>query len=511
MGRTRKRRRGGKDRKGGAAKVAKAIQPLYNVPPYDLVDEEKVAMIHDKSMQILEEGGIGFFYEPAVDLLRKHGVRVDDDQIAYFDREMVMEYLAKAPGEFTWAGRNPERNVKVGGKNVIFAPVVGPPFVHDRERGRRPGTLEDLNNFIKLAQKSDYLHSSGAEIVVPDDVPIDERHLDNMYSLFKYSDKPAMGLYGTGQIARDSIEIAKLVFGEEELKTTHALHGVVNVSSPRRLDDRMLSLMFEFGNHNQIIDVTPFILSGAMGPVSILGTVAQLNAEALAGIVFMQMINPGNPCVYGSFQAIIDLQSGSPVFGAPESQLALYLSGQMARHYKIPFRAAGAYSSSKVSDAQSAYESVMAMMPSMMVQPNFVLHAAGWLENGLTAGYEKFVLDNELLGMYSTYLKGINWDDGEWAMDEIINQIKPGGHHLGTQHTMDRMRTAFYRAELFDYDASETWMANGGLDSAERATIKWKADLDAYEQPDLDPAIDEAMLDWIARRRPEVGSSFLAE
>ena len=261
----------------------------------------------------------------------------------------------------------------------------------------------------------------------------------------------------------------------------------------------MLGMLIEFARRNQIVDVTPFILSGAMGPVSILGTVAQLHAEVLAGIVFTQMVNPGTPCIYGSFQSVIDMQSGAPVFGAPESQLALYLSGQLARRCNLPFRAAGAYASSKIPDAQAAYESVMSMFPSLLVRPNFVLHAAGWLEGGLTAGYEKFVLDCEILGMYTTYLKNVNWDDDEWAMDAIIHEVPPGGHHLGTAHTMRNFRTAFYRAELFDYDSAESWQANGGQDAVQRANVKVKQLLATYEQPALDPAIDEALRDYIAR------------
>ena len=258
------------------------------------------------------------------------------------------------------------------------------------------------------------------------------------------------------------------------MRRKHFLHCIVNVSSPRRLDDRMLSLLIAYAENNQIINVTPFILSGAMGPVSILGTVAQLNAEALSGIVLAQLINPGNPCIYGSFQSVVDLQSGAPVMGAPESQLALYLSSQLARRYGLPFRPAGTYASSKLIDAQGAYESVMSMFPSLQAQPNFVLHAAGWLESGLTAGYEKFVLDLEMLGMFRTFLEGVRLGEDEWAMDAILNEVPPGGHHLGTEHTMRHFKNAFYRAELFDYDAGETWIANGAEDAITRAGRKVK-------------------------------------
>jgi len=258
----------------------------------------------------------------------------------------------------------------------------------------------------------------------------------------------------------------------------------------------MLSLIIEYATANQIVNVTPFILSGAMGPVSILGTVAQLNAETIAGIIFAQMVKEGTPCVYGSFQSVVDLQSGAPVMGAPESQLALYMSAQMARHYKIPFRAAGNYASSKITDAQAAYESAISIGPSMLSQPNFILHAAGWLESGLAAGYEKFVLDLETLGMYHTFLNGVNWDDDQWAMDAIINEVPAGGHF-------------FYRAELFDYDAGETWMANGGLNSEQRANKKYKEMLTRYEKPKLDDAIDTELRDYIERRKPEITTAMI--
>ncbi|MDJ0754097.1 MAG: trimethylamine methyltransferase family protein [Ardenticatenaceae bacterium] len=500
MPRAKRRRRQRPDPAVNREKVAKITQPLMNLPPYEVVDAERLQLIHEKSMQILEEGGIAFLYDEAQEILRAHGVKVEND-VAYFDRELVMAYLAQAPSTFTWSAANPERDVQIGGKHVCFAPVVGPPFVTDLDYGRRVSTHQDLLNFLKLTQVTPYLHCSGSEIVVSTDIPIAHRHLELMYAHLTHTDKPMMGVYHTGMIAQDSIEMARLAFGKAEMDTRHYLHGIVNVSSPRRLDDRMLSMLIVYARSNQIINVTPFILSGAMGPVSILGTVAQLNAEALAGIVFAQMVKSGTPCIYGSFQSVIDLQSGAPVLGAPESQIALYLSGQLARHYGIPFRAAGAYASAKIIDAQGAYESVLSMMPSMLVQPHFVLHAAGWLESGLSAGYEKFVLDLELLGMYHTYMKGINWDEDEWAMEAILNEIPPGGHHLGSSHTMRHYKTAFYRADLFDYDSGETWQSNGAQDAAQRANKKYKEMLKSYEQPHLDPAKGEALRAYIKRRK----------
>lgn len=505
MAQGRRRRRKRAERGPAAEKVAKITQPLINVPPYDLVTAEQLQLIHEKSMQILEEGGIAFYYDEAEAILKAHGVKVVD-QVARFDREMVMKYLAKAPAQFVWSAKNPARDVVLGGNHACFAPVAGPPYVVDRERGRRQSTHQDFLNLLKLSHLSPYIHTSGTEIVVSGDIPIEYRHLEAMYSHLIYTDKPVMGIYHTGVTGQDSIELARLAFGEAAMAEKHYLHCIVNVSSPRRLDDRMLSLLINYARANQIVDVTPFILSGAMGPVSILGTVAQLNAEVLAGIVFAQMVRAGTPCVYGSFQSVIDLQSGAPVFGAPESQLALYLSGQLARFYGLPFRAAGAYASSKIIDAQGAYESVMSMLPSLSAQPNFVLHAAGWLEAGLTAGYEKFILDCELLGMFHTYLKGINWDEDEWAMDAILHEVKPGGHHLGTSHTRRHFRTAFYRAELFDYDSGENWFEKGQIDAYERANKVYKERLKQYEQPAVDPAIDEALRDYIERRKMTITS-----
>jgi trimethylamine--corrinoid protein Co-methyltransferase len=478
------------------------VQPVLKIPTYDLLTEEQVELVHDKSMQILEEAGIAFLYEPALEIFRQNGAKIEDS-VVYIDREMVQETLAQAPSTYIWSARNPERDVQIGGNAACFAPVAGPPFVVDSIYGRRPGTHKDLQNFLKMTQMTPRLQTAGTEICVSSDVPIEHRHLELMYSLLTLSDKPVMGVYHTGLTAVDTINLAKIAMGEEAMRQKPHLHCIINVSSPRRLDDRMLSVLIAYAQNNQIVDVTPFILSGAMGPVSILGTVAQLNAEALSGIVLAQLVNPGTPCIYGSFQAVVNMQSGSPVMGAPESQLALYISSQLARRYGLPFRAAGAYASSKISDAQSAYESVMSIFPSLQAQPNFVLHAAGWLENGLTAGYEKFVLDLEMLGMYQTFINGINWDEDQWAMESILS-VPPGGHHLGTEHTMRHMKTAFYRANLFDYDSDETWKAKGGFDATQRASHKVKELLAAYEKPPIDSAIDEALRDYIEKRKPEL-------
>ena len=359
----------------------------------------------------------------------------------------------------------------MGGEYVCFAPVYGPPFVFDLDRGRRNATLVDFQNFIKLAYMSPYMHHSGGTIVEPTDEHVDTRHLDMIFSHIKFGDKAFMGSVTSGENAADSVTMAEILFGADEIRLNPALLSLINISSPRRLDDRMLGALKVYARARQATVITPFLLSGAMAPVSIAGTIAQLNAEALAGIVFAQMCQEGAPVVYGSFQTTIDLQSGAPVFGAPETQLSLYVSAQMARRYGLPFRSGGMFASSKIADAQAGYESIMSMLPAIMARVNFVLHAAGWLENGLTAGYEKFVLDCELLGMYHKYLQGVDLSEDAFAM-ESIRTVKPGGHHLGTEHTMRHFRTAFYRAELFDYNSAEQWTIDGAKDASRRANEK---------------------------------------
>lgn len=485
--------------------LPRAVQPLMQIPAYNLGTEEQLDLVHHYSMRILEEAGIAFYDEESRAILRDHGIEVDDDHIARFDRELIGEYLAKAPSEWVHVARNRANDVVMGGNHIVFAPVAGPPYVEDISGGgRREGTLADLINFIKMAQTSPYIHNQGTEIVTPNDVPYQERHLDIVYNHFKFGDKPTMGQYPIGMCARDSVDMARIVFGSDFVENNTVLLGVVNVSSPRRLDDRMLGLMKAYSRSGQSLVMTPFILAGAMGPAAVLGTVAQANAEAVAAIVFAQMLNPGTPCVYGPFLAAVDLQSGSPVFGSAESVLAQMLVAQMARRYNLPFRGAGTYVSTKTVDAQAGYESVMSMFSSLLVRSNFVLHGAGWLENGLTSGYEKFAWDNEMLGVFQRLLSGVSWDEEEWAMESILNEVPPGGHHLGTAHTLDRFRTAFHRADLFDYNSYEQWKTKGFPSAVERASSKAQQLLDSYEQPPLHDSIDEELLAFVARRRTEV-------
>ena len=485
------------------ASAPKPAQPVSHFKVYEVLDEEQLEKIHQASMEILSNIGIDFYDEEALSILREHGADVRGETV-FFDPALIEEYVSKAPSSFTQLARNPENNVFIGGKHLCFAPVYGPPFVIDLDRGRREATLADFQNFVKLAYMSPYMHHSGGTVVEPTDRPVDTRHLDMVYSHIKYSDKPFMGSVMSADNAADSVRMAEIVFGADEIREQPALISLINISSPRRLDDRMLGALKTYARARQATIITPFILSGAMAPVSVAGTLAQQNAEALAGITFAQMCEAGAPMVYGSFQTNVDLQSGSPVFGSPESQLALLASAQLARRYNLPFRSGGMFSSSKVADAQAAYESVQVMLPTIMAPVNFVLHAAGWLEGGLTAGYEKFVLDCELLGMYHTFLKGIDLSEEGMAM-ESLREVQPGGHHLGTAHTMRHFRTAFYRADLFDTRPFEQWQEEGSEDAYQRANKKVKELLREYEAPPLDEAVDEALQQFMAQRRRELG------
>jgi trimethylamine---corrinoid protein Co-methyltransferase len=504
MGRERRtgRRRRSEAVPGADEQPAAMQQPVHHLPIYEILSAEGLETIHQASMQILGEIGIDFYDEEALEILREHGARVEGETV-YFDEALVLEYVAKAPAQFTQLARNPERNVVVGGNHICFAPVYGPPFVMDMERGRRSATLQDFQNFVKLAYLSPYLHHSGGTVVEPTDEPVATRHLDMVYSHIRYSDKPFMGSVMSAENAADSVTMAEMVFGAEEIRQQPALISLINISSPRRLDDRMLGALKTYAKARQATIITPFILSGAMAPVTVAGTLAQQNAEALAGIVFAQMCQAGAPVVYGSFQTNVDLQTGAPVFGSPESQLALFASAQLARRYNLPFRSGGMFTASKLADAQAAYESVQVMLPTLLARVNFVLHAAGWLEGGLTAGYEKFVLDNELLGMYHTFLHGIDTSAEALAL-ESQRTVPAGGHHLGTDHTMAHFRTAFYRAELFDANSYDQWAEEGRRDAYQRANAHYKALLKAYEPPPLDPALDRALQAFMKERKEQL-------
>ena len=496
----RRERRAGR----GSAPAKQPMQPItHNVPRYELLSDANVQQVHDKSMHILSKLGIAFYDEECREILASHGARVEGD-IVFMDEALVMEYVAKAPAEFTQMARNPANNVIIGGNRSVFAPVYGPPFVYDADRGRREGTLEDFHNFVKLAYMSPWIHHSGGTVCEPNDKPVPTRHLDMLFAHMKYSDKAFMGSVTEPWNAADAVTMAEILFGKEAMRENPAMLSLINVSSPRRHDDRMLGCMKVYARARQAMIITPFLMAGAMSPAAIAGTLALQNAEALSGIALVQMIEPGCPVVYGSFMTNLDLQSGATVFGSPESQLTMLAVAQVARKYNLPFRTGGTFTSSKIPDAQSGYESVQTMLPAVQAQTNFVLHAAGWLESGLASGYEKFVIDCELLGMYHKMAQGIDFSDEGFAMD-AFEEVEAGGHFLGTQHTMRNMRTAFHRAEVMDYEAFEQWVINGSEDTVTRANKKWKAMLAAYEEPRLDVGVEKELTKFMQDKKKSHG------
>src|SRR3982074_1731941 len=345
--------------------------------PYDLLSGEEVEAIHEQAMTILEEIGVDFLHDRPRELFAKAGMAVDGMRVR-FDRGFVMEMAAKTPSTFTPQARTPVGPVTRGGDNVVTAPVYGPPFITDLERGRRGATIEDFNNFDKMAQAIEQIHCAGGTTVEPEDLPLGTRHLDMVYSHLRWTDKPFMGSVISAENARDTIEMASILFGgRDKIEETPAVISLINVNSPLRYDDRMLGALLEYTEAGQPVIVTPFLMAGAMSPMGLAGTVAQQTAEALAGIALVQLMRPGTPCVYGSFLTNTDMQSGSPAFGTPAAALGTPATAQMARHYNLPFRGGGALTSSKAPDAQAAYESMMCMWPTILGRVNFVLHAAG--------------------------------------------------------------------------------------------------------------------------------------
>jgi trimethylamine--corrinoid protein Co-methyltransferase len=384
----------------------------------------------------------------------------------------------------------------------VFAPNYGSPFVHDLDHGRRYATLADFQNFVKLAYLSPNLHHSGGTVCEPVDIPVNKRHLDMVYSHLRYSDKPFMGSVTAGSRAADSVELARIGFGGD-LEGRTVMTSLINASSPLVWDATMLAATEVYATNNQATIITPFILAGAMAPVTTAGVAAQTLAEALAGMTFVQLVRPGAPVVFGSFASSMSMQTGAPTFGTPEPSLVLYTCAQLARRLGVPFRSGGSLCASKLPDAQAAYESANTLQATVLGGVNFVLHAAGWLEGGLAIGYEKFILDDDQLGMMATFVRGVDLSENGQALD-AIRENGPGQHFLGSAHTLANFENAFYRSTTADNASYEQWLEDGGLDAAQRANTIWKSRLAEYQPPPIDDAVDEELRTFIDRRKSEM-------
>jgi len=475
--------------------------------PFEVLGEEGLSIIEANADTILQEVGLEFRGDPdALRLLREAGATVTGERVR-FPRGMCRSIVqASAPRQFTQYARNPERNVEIGGMHTVFAPNYGSPFVRDLDNGRRYGTIEDFRNFVKLAYVSPHLHHSGGTVCEPVDVPVNKRHLDMVYSHMKYSDKPFMGSVTAPQRARDTVEMARLLFGADYLEDHTVILSLINANSPLVWDSIMLGAARAYAEANQATLLTPFILAGAMAPVTAAGVCAQTLAEALGGMTFVQLVRPGAPVVLGSFASSMSMQSGAPTFGTPEPALVLYTMAALARRLGVPFRSGGSLCGSKIADAQAAYESAATLQPTVLAGVNFVLHAAGWLEGGLAVGYEKFIMDADQCGMMAVFANGIDLSENGQALDAILGN-EPGTHYLGTAHTLANFESAFYRSEIADNNSYEQWQEDGSLDAAQRANAIWKKQLAEYEGPPLDAGIDEALLDFIARTKASMPDS----
>ena len=509
------RRPSGRDAKR-AARTARAhnFVPYITrkIPYYEVVGSDGLELLEHNADTILEEIGIDFRDDAeALTLFKAAGADVQGERV-HFPRGMCRQLVqATAPREFTQYARNPAHNVVIGGGNTVFAPAYGSPFIRSLDEGRRYARIEDFQNFVKLAYMATGLHHSGGTICEPVDLPVNKRHFDMVYSHMKYSDKPFMGSVTQPERALDTIEMAKILFGTDAIdpatgRMRTVTISLINANSPLTFDATMLGALKEYARANQATIVTPFILAGAMSPVTVAGTVAQTLAEALAGMTLTQLVNPGAPVVLGSFASSLSMQSGAPTFGTPEPALVLYTMAALARRLGVPFRSGGGLCGSKIADAQAAFESANTLLPTCLAGVNFVLHTAGWLEGGLAMGYEKFVMDADQAGMMHTLLAGVDLSENGQALD-AVREVGPGKHFLGCAHTQANFETAFYRSPLADNNSYEQWEAEGASDMNKRANALWKKQLAEYEAPPLDPAVDEALLDYMNRRKASFADS----
>jgi trimethylamine--corrinoid protein Co-methyltransferase len=474
------------------------------MPRYEILSEDAMATLDRGWRRIVSELGIEFLLPEAVEYFRAAGQTVEGDHLVKLDPEFLLEQVAKAPREFDLQARNPERTVHIGGDHMAFASVYGCPFVRVGDE-RRDATMADFENLVKLSQAFEQLDSPGGTICEPGDRPLDSRHLDMVYALQTLSDKPYMGSVTSGPNAADTIAMTEILFGgREAIERTPAVMGLINVNSPLRFDDRMLGALLEYTRANQPVIVTPFLLMGAMSPVSIPATLVQQIAEALAGIALTQLIRPGAPVIFGSFLSNTDMQSGSPSFGTPESGIGLLCTGQIARHFGLPFRSGGALNASQTVDAQAAYEGLMTLLPTFLAGTNWVMHSAGWLEGGLVSCYEKFIVDIELLRMLRHEFTPLEIDEESLAFG-AHEEVGAGGHFLGAMHTLERFRECFYRPLLSSTENFDRWTRNGGLDATARAAGLWRSTLESYEPPPLDEGVRAELEEYVTRRRAELG------
>lgn len=502
------RRRSRHDRK--AARQQQAASAHLHAPAYvkrqvgvfDLLREEQLERIERNAERIQAEVGVEFRDDPEVlEIFKAAGCDVQGERVRFepgFCRSVIQR---SAPAEFTQYARNPKRSVRVGGNNSIFCPSFGPPFVHDMDKGRRYGTLEDVQNLTRMHYMLPSVHHSGGVVCEPTDVDVRERHLPLLHAHMTLSDKPFMGAVTAPSRAQDSVDMMKIAMGDQYVDGNCYIYSVINPNSPLVLDDTMLAALKVYARSHQAVVVSSFLLTGAMSPVSVAGTLSQLLAEVTAGLALVQLINPGNPCAFGTFSSPISLKTGSPTFGTPEGMQIQYCAAELARRLGVPFHSVGSLTASKIPDAQAAYESAMQLNSAFMSGTNFIIHATGCLEGLLCTGYEKVVMDADRCAAMQKFATGVPLETQDMALD-AVQEVGPGGHYLGCQHTQQNFETAFYQSELADNGTFEQWHAEGATWQHERANQRWKKMLAEYQPPPMEASIREA-LDAFMRTRIE--------
>ncbi|WP_292227073.1 trimethylamine methyltransferase family protein, partial [Mesorhizobium sp.] len=477
-------------------------------PPMQLLDEERMDQLHKTSMRILSELGIRVMSEKVMDLFAKAGAIVDrESNTIRIDESIIAEALRNVPSSFTLTSRNPDKQLHFGGNSLVFGLVAGPPNVHDRINGRRPGNLPDYQNFIRLAHHFNAIHIIGNQVVAPIELPANSRHLDTYHANLTLSDL-SFHCTAIGRArAMDGINMMAIARGisVEEMRASPGVTTIISINSPRLFDDAMAEGLIAMAEHGQPVTVTPFTLMGAMTPVTLAAALCQQNAEALFGVTLTQLVNPGTPVMYGAFTSNVDMKSGAPAFGTPENAKANIIAGQLARRYNLPYRTSNA-NASNVVDLQAAYETEMATWGAVLGGANLIYHAAGWLEGGLTASYEKLVLDVEILQNMMEFLRPLPFQEDDLGF-EAIKSVPAGGHFFGAEHTMSRYTTAFYQPMLSNWQNYGAWQEAGGKDALERATELWQQGLHDYEEPVMDPAIREELDAYVARRREEIAAN----
>ena len=507
---SRRHRGGGGARRAERTKYTNEFSRFIErkIPNFEILNLEALEIIEYNADLILEEIGVKFVDNPAA-LKRWKDAGADiSGETVKIPRGLARTLCSTAPERVIQYARNPERTVEIGGNSLVLAPVYGPPFVRDSKGGRRYATINDFEKFVKLGYMSKWLHHSGGTVCEPTDIAVNKRHLDMLYAHMSLSDKPFMGSVTEPGRAQDSVDMCKILFGETFVDENTVMTSLININSPLVFDSIMMGSLEIYAKNNQACIVSPFIVGGAMSPVTVAGTLTQVLAEALAGIAYSQLIRKGAPIIFGAFVSSIDMNSGAPTFGTPEASKIISGAGQLARRLGLPFRSGGALCGSKLPDAQSAYESMTTLQAALLGGVNFMLHSCGWLEGGLVSSFEKFVMDADQLGGLHAFSTGVDVSENGLAID-ALKEVGPSGHFLGCNHTQLNFKNAFWRSDVFDYKPFETWSEEGGKDTFEIAAKRVEFLLNNYVKPPLDIAKEEALKEFIKLKKNSMPDSFV--